>query len=148
MTKSELHAEAVKIVEQLVSCIEKMAAAQVKEETHAMTEAIVSAIPQLVAVPVVPAELPMERLLTVKEIAKVLGCKEAAVKQRMNNGTLAYIVEKGTKDRKIPYSWLLEYMYGHTRYTGTYKDRRPVPDGEGIGAACQLHLVTQDEKIA
>ena len=141
MKKEDLHAEAVQIVESLVTCLEKMAAAQVKEETRAMAEEIMNALPQIVAVPVVPAEIPTERLLTVKEIAKVLGCKDAAVKQRMNNGTLAYIVEKGTKDRKIPYSWLLEYMYGHTRYTGKYKDRIPVPDGEGIGAGCKLHLV-------
>ena len=72
----------------------------------------------MVALPSPPADVPQERLLTTADVAELLACSEAKVKKRMDAGDLAYIVERGSDRRRIPYSWVVEYIHKHKRYAG------------------------------
>ena len=44
----------------------------------------------------------------------------------MDNGEISYIVERGSDRRRIPYAWVIEYIYKHKRYTGPFGKRREV----------------------
>lgn len=119
----------------IIGRIGGMVEESVKEHLTDLEKRILERLPEVVHIPPHPVDAPRERLMPLREVAEVLGCSEDTVKSRMAAGQLAWITEQGTKERKVPYSWLLEYIHGHTRYTGSFHQRRELPDSEGIGAA-------------
>jgi len=56
--------------------------------------------------------------VTAADVAELLACSEDKVKKRMDAGDLAYIVERGSDRRRIPYSWVVEYIHRHKKYAG------------------------------
>ena len=70
------------------------------------------------------AEAPEERLLSVKKIAAILGCSPRTVQLRMDRGELPYVLtDPSSTHRKMPYSWVVEYIHSLPRYTGKLKER-------------------------
>ena len=59
-----------------------------------------------------------ERLLNVKEVAKILGCSPVTVSIRMTRGEIIWRLEKGSSTRKVAYSDLVDYMRELPTYTG------------------------------
>ena len=109
---------AAPLVATLLEGIAKIAEEQVKACTDELTAEILTKLPDVVALPSPPADVPQERLLTTADVAELLACSEAKVKKRMDAGDLAYIVERGSDRRRIPYSWVVEYIHKHKRYAG------------------------------
>ena len=124
MAKKAVDAAAAQLVATLLEGIAKIAEERVKARTDELTAEILAKLPEVVALPPPPAEAPMERLLTTADVAELLACSEDKVKKRMDAGDLAYIVERGSDRRRIPYSWVVEYIHKHKRYTGPLGKRR------------------------
>ena len=126
MAKRAVDAAATELVATLLEGIAKIAEEQVKARTDELAAEILAKLPEVVALPQMPAELPQERLLRPNEVAELLACSEDKVKKRMDAGDLAYIVERGSDRRRIPYSWVVEYIHKHKRYTGPLGKRKEV----------------------
>jgi hypothetical protein len=141
MNKKKVQKEADALVGALMERIASLVDTAVEEQMTEMEKRILESLPKVIELPPHPAEVYEERLLGIGEIAEMLGCSKDAVKNHMASGTLTYIVVGENGDRKMPRSWVLEYIYGHTRYTGTKKARREVAPDEGQGADCKLRLV-------
>jgi len=124
MAKRAVDAAAAQLVATLLEGIAKIAEEQVKARTDELTAEILAKLPEVVTLPPPPADVPMERLLRPSEAAELLACSEDMVKKRMDAGDLAYIVERGSDRRRIPYSWVVEYIHRHKRYTGPLGKRR------------------------
>ena len=124
MAKRAVDAAAAELVATLLDGIAKIAEEQVKAKMAELSEEILAKLPDVVALPPPPADLPQERLLRPSEAAELLACSEDMVKKRMDAGDLAYIVERGSDRRRIPYSWVVEYIHRHKRYTGPLGKRR------------------------
>ena len=118
MAKKAVDAAAAQLVATLLEGIAKIAEDQVKARTDELATEILAKLPEVVALPPPPAEAPQERLLRPSEAAELLACSEDTIKKRMDAGDLAYIVERGSDRRRIPYSWVVEYIHKHKRYTG------------------------------
>ena len=126
-------------VDAIVERLAGMAEAAVKEQMTELEKRILARLPEVVQVPPRPVDAPRERLLNIGEIAEMLGCKKDKVHRLMASGALAYLsISESSEfgERKVPYSWLLEYIYSRPRCTGRSDQRRELPDGEGIGADC------------
>ena len=89
-----------------------------KARMDELTERILAGLSEVIALPQMPTDAPQERLLTTADVAKMLNCSVDTVKKRMDAGDLAYIVERGSDRRRIPYSWVVEYIHRHKRYAG------------------------------
>lgn len=87
-----------------------------------VTEALAMQVPTMCAAAEkvardVMADLPQlekqdpNRLLRVEEVGELLGSSPAAVRAMMRDGRLPYLMIKGTKDRRVPYGWLVEFIY-------------------------------------
>ena len=124
MARKAVDAAAAQLVATLLEGIAKIAEEQVKAKMAELSEEILAKLPEVVALPPPPADLPQERLLRPSEAAELLACSEDMVKKRMDAGDLAYIVERGSDRRRIPYSWVVEYIHRHKRYTGPLGKRR------------------------
>ena len=85
-------------------------------------------LPELIYLPPPPADVPEERLLSVGEVARVLGCSPATVRKRFETGELAYVLERGSDVRKVPYSWVVAYIHRLPRYTGKLKEKKEAKD--------------------
>ena len=118
MAKRAVDAAAAELVATLLEGIVKIAEEQVKAKMAELSEEILAKLPEVVALPPPPAEAPQERLLRPSEAAELLACSEDTIKKRMDAGDLAYIVERGSDRRRIPYSWVVEYIHRHKRYAG------------------------------
>lgn len=134
--KKKVRQETDALIELIVARIGVLVETEVEARMSALTEEILERLPEVVHIPPRPVDAPRERLMPLREVAEVLGCSEDTVKSRMAAGQLAWIAEQGAKERKVPYSWVLEYIYSHKRYTGPFRRRRELADGEGIGADC------------
>ena len=124
MAKRAVDEAAAQLVATLLEGIAKIAEEQVKAKMAELSEEILKKLPEVVALPSPPADVPQERLLTTADVAKMLNCSVDTVKKRMDAGDLAYIVERGSDRRRIPYSWVVEYIHKHKRYTGPLGKRR------------------------
>ena len=124
MAKRAVDAAATELVATLLEGIAKIAEEQVKAKMAELSEEILAKLPEVVALPPPPADVPQERLLRPSEAAELLACSEDTIKKRMDVGDLAYIVERGSDRRRIPYSWVVEYIHKHKRYTGPLGKRR------------------------
>ena len=118
MEKRAVDDAAAQLVATLLDGIERIAAEQVKAHMGELAAEVLAKLPDVVALPQMPAEVPQERLLTTADVAEMLNCSVDTAKKRMDAGDLAYIVERGSDRRRIPYSWVVEYIYKHKRYTG------------------------------
>ena len=72
-----------------------------------------------------------ERLLNVKEVAKILGCSSVTVSMRMTRGEIVWRLEKGSSTRKVAYSDLVDYMRELPTYTGALAPVLSKLKGEG-----------------
>ena len=126
MAKRAVDAAATELVATLLEGIAKIAEEQVKAKMAELSEEILKKLPEVVALPSPPADVPQERLLRPSEAAELLACSEDTIKKRMDAGDLAYIVERGSDRRRIPYSWVVEYIHRHKRYAGPLGKRREV----------------------
>ena len=124
MEKRAVDDAAAQLVATLLDGIERIAAEQVKAHMGELAAEVLAKLPDVVALPQMPAEVPQERLLSTADVAEMLNCSVDTVKKRMDAGDLAYIVERGSDRRRIPYSWVVEYIYKHKRYTGPLGKRR------------------------
>lgn len=125
MAKRAVDEAAAQLVATLLEGIAKIAEEQVKARTDELAAEILAKLPEVVALPP-PADVPQERLLRPSEAAELLACSEDTIKKRMDAGDLAYIVERGSDRRRIPYSWVVEYIHKHKRYTGPLGKRKEV----------------------
>ena len=126
MAKRAVDDAAAQLVATLLDGIAKIAEEQVKARMGELATEVLAKLPDVVALPPPPAEVPQERLLTAADVAELLACSEDMVKKRMDAGDLAYIVERGSDRRRIPYSWVVEYIHRHKRYTGPLGERKEV----------------------
>ena len=116
------------IVKVLTDAVERIAAEKVAEQSEVATQRIIEHLPEVVYLPPKPAEVPQERLLSVGEVARILGCSPATVAKRFESGDLAFVLERGSDVRKVPYSWVVEYIHRLPRYTGKLRERKEVKD--------------------
>ena len=124
MARKAVDEAATQLVATLLDGIAKIAEEQVKARTDELAAEILAKLPEVVALPPLPAEVPQERLLSTADVAEMLNCSVDTAKKRMDAGDLAYIVERGSDRRRIPYSWVVEYIHKHKRYTGPLGKRR------------------------
>lgn len=118
MEKRAVDVAAAQLVATLLDGIERIAAEQVKAHMDELAAEVLAKLPDVVALPQMPAEVPQERLLTTADVAEMLNCSVDTVKKRMDAGDIAYIVERGSDRRRIPYSWVVEYIHKHKKYAG------------------------------
>lgn len=126
MPRKAADAVAVDIVKVLTDAVEKIAAEKVAAQAEAVTHSIIDHLPEVIALPPIPAETPLERLLSVKQVADLLGCSTRTVIKRFERGDLAFVLERGSDVRKVPYSWVVEYIHSLPRYTGKVKEKKEV----------------------
>ena len=126
MGKTVADVATLDIVKVLTDAVERIAAEKVRAQTSEVTRQIVENLPALVYLPPPPADVPLERLLNVKEVAKILGCSPATVGKRFESGEIPFVLERGSDIRKVPYSWVVEYIHSLPRYTGKLKERKEV----------------------
>ena len=82
MPRKAADAVAVDIVKVLTDAVERIAVEKVAAQTEAVTQSIIENMPEVVALPPKPADVPEERLLSVKQIAAMLGCSLRSVQLR------------------------------------------------------------------
>lgn len=128
MPRKAADAATLDIVKVLTDAVEKIAAEKVAEQSEVATQRIIEHLPEVVYLPPKPAEVPQERLLNVGEVARILGCSPATVAKRFESGDLAFVLERGSDVRKVPYSWVVEYIHRLPRYTGKLKEKKEVKD--------------------
>ena len=128
MPRKAADAATLDIVKVLTDAVEKIAAEKVAEQSEVATQRIIEHLPEVVYLPPKPAEVPQERLLSVGEVARILGCSPATVAKRFESGDLAFVLERGSDVRKVPYSWVVEYIHRLPRYTGKLKEKKEVKD--------------------
>ena len=126
MGKTAADVATLDIVKVLTDAVERIAAEKVRAQTSEVTRQIVENLPALVYLPPPPADVPLERLLNVKEVAKILGCSPVTVGKRFESGEIPFVLERGSDIRKVPYSWVVEYIHSLPRYTGKLKERKEV----------------------
>ena len=126
MPRKAADAVAVDIVKVLTDAVERIATEKVAAQSEVVTKSIIEHLPEVVYLPPKPAEAPQERLLSVGEVAKILGCSTTTVVKRFESGDLAYVLERGSDIRKVPYSWVVEYIHSLPRYTGKVKEKKEV----------------------
>lgn len=126
MGKTAADVATLDIVKVLTDAVERIAAEKVRAQTSEVTRQIVENLPALVYLPPPPADVPLERLLNVKEVAKILGCSPVTVGKRFESGELPFVLERGSDIRKVPYSWVVEYIHSLPRYTGKLKEKKEV----------------------
>lgn len=120
---------ATDLVATLMAGVEKIAAEKVAAQMDELSKKILEKMPEVIALPPPPAEVPLERLLSVGEVAELLGCSTVTVAKRFESGDLAFVLERGSEHRKVPYSWVVEYIHGLPRYTGKLKERKEIGNG-------------------
>ena len=128
MPRKAAEAATLDIVKVLTDAVERIAAEKVQEQSAAATRQIIEQLPELIYLPPPPADVPLERLLSVGEVADLLGCSTVTVGKRFESGDLAFVLERGSDVRKVPYSWVVEYIHRLPRYTGKLRDRKEVKD--------------------
>ena len=127
MGKTATDAAADAFVAGLMVGFDKIADEKLTVKMEALQERILEQLPQVVSLPPMPAEAPEERLLDVKQVAAMLGCSPRSVQQRMDSGELVYVLlDPGGKQRRVPYSWVVEYIHSLPRYTGRLKEKKEV----------------------
>lgn len=128
MPRKAADAAAGELVAALMAGVERVAAEKVTAQMEELAGKVLEHLPELLYLPPPPADVPLERLLSVGEVADLLGCSTVTVGKRFARGELAYVLERGSDVRKVPYSWVVEYIHRLPRYTGKLRDRKEVKD--------------------
>ena len=128
MPRKAADAAAGELVTALMAGVERVAAEKVAAQMEELAGKVLEHLPELLYLPPPPADVPLERLLSVGEVADLLGCSTVTVGKRFASGELAYVLERGSDVRKVPYSWVVEYIHRLPRYTGKLRDRKEVKD--------------------
>jgi len=128
MAKTAATAATLDIAAVITAAVERIAAEKIEKQTEEMAQQVIEHLPEVVYLPPKPAENPPERLLSVGEVAEMLNCSLATVGKRFASGDLAYVLERGSDVRKVPYSWVVEYIHSLPRYTGKLKEKKEVKD--------------------
>ena len=127
MGKTATDAAADAFVAGLMVGFDRIADEKLTEKVDALEQRIVERLPKVVALPPPPAEYPEERLLSVKQIAAMLGCSARSVQMRMDKGELVYVLaDPSSNQRKMLYSWVVEYIHSLPRYTGKVHEKKEV----------------------
>lgn len=127
MPRKAADVAAGELVAALMAGVERVAAEKVAAQMEELSGRILEHLPELLYLPP-PAEAPEERLLSIGEVARILGCCPATVGKRFESGELAYVLERGSDVRKVPYSWVVEYIHRLPRYTGKLKEKKEVTE--------------------
>ncbi len=114
MGRAVADAVAADFAASLMAGFDKVADERLAQKVEALSERIIEHLPEVVYLPPPPAEVPEERLLSVKEVARLLGCSPRTVQMRMDRGELVYVLERGSENRKVLYSWAVEYLKAET----------------------------------
>lgn len=128
MPRKAADVAAGELVAALMAGVERVAAEKVAAQMEELSGRILEHLPELLYLPPPPAEVPEERLLSVGDVARILGCCPATVGKRFESGELAYVLERGSDVRKVPYSWVVEYIHRLPRYTGKLKEKKEVTE--------------------
>lgn len=128
MPRKAADVAAGELVAALMAGVERVAAEKVAAQMEELSGRILEHLPELLYLPPPPAEAPEERLLSVGDVARILGCCPATVGKRFESGELAYVLERGSDVRKVPYSWVVEYIHSLPRYTGKLKEKKEVTE--------------------
>ena len=130
MPRKAADAAAGELVAALMAGVERVAAEKVAAQMEELAGKVLEHLPELVYLPPPPppTDVPEERLLSVGEVARILGCSPATVAKRFESGDLAFVLERGSDVRKVPYSWVVEYIHRLPRYTGKLKEKKEVRD--------------------
>jgi len=128
MPRKAADVAAGELVAALMAGVERVAAEKVAAQMEELSGRILEHLPELLYLPPPPAEVPEERLLSVGDVARILGCCPATVGKRFESGELAYVLERGSDVRKVPYSWVVEYIHSLPRYTGKLKEKKEVTE--------------------
>lgn len=128
MPRKAADAAAGELVAALMAGVERVAAEKVTAQMEELAGKVLEHLPELIYLPPPPADVPLERLLSVGEVADLLGCSTVTVGKRFASGELAFVLERGSDVRKVPYSWVVEYIHRLPRYTGKLRDRKEVKD--------------------
>ena len=127
MGKTATDAAADVFVAGLMVGFDRIADEKLTEKVDALEQRIIERLPEVVVLPPKPVENPLERLLSVGEVADLLGCSTRTVQTRMDKGDLVYVLlDPSSNQRKVPYSWVVEYIHSLPRYTGKLKERKEV----------------------
>ena len=127
MAKTATDAAADAFVAGLMVGFDRIADEKLTEKVDVLEQRIVERLPKVVALPPKPAENPLERLLSVGEVADLLGCSARTVQTRMDKGDLVYVLlDPSSNQRKVLYSWVVEYMHSLPRYVGKVKEKKEV----------------------
>ena len=117
MPRKAADTEAIEIAQVITEAFEKIAA-----------QKVIAQLPEAIYLPPLPAKVPEERLLGVDEIVVMLDCSVATVQNLMNKGELVYVLlDPNSTHRKVPYSWVVEYIHALPRYKGKVKEKEAVP---------------------
>ena len=129
MAKTAAKAATLDIAAVISAAVERIAAEKIEKQTEEMAQQVIEHLPEVVYLPPKPAENPLERLLSVGEVADLLGCSPRTVQQRMDRGELVYVLaDPSSNQRKVLYSWVVEYMHSLPRYVGKVKEKKEVKD--------------------
>ena len=128
MPRKAADVAAGELVAALMAGVERVAAEKVAAQMEELAGKVLEHLPELIYLPPPPADVPLERLLSVGEVADLLGCSTVTVGKRFASGDLAYVLERGSDVRKVPYSWVVEYIHGLPRYTGKLKEKKEVTE--------------------
>lgn len=126
MPRKAADVAAGELVAALMAGVERVAAEKVATQMEELAGKVLEHLPELIYLPPPPADVPLERLLSVGEVADLLGCSTVTVGKRFASGELAYVLERGSDVRKVPYSWVVEYIHRLPRYTGKLKEKKEV----------------------
>ncbi|AME03345.1 hypothetical protein [Selenomonas sp. oral taxon 136] len=127
MGKTATDAAADAFVAGLMVGFDRIADEKLTEKVDALEQRIVERLPKVVALPPMPVDVPEERLLDVKQVAAMLRCSPRAAQQLMDSGNLAYVLlDPSSNQRKVPYSWVVEYIHSLKRYTGKLREKKEV----------------------
>lgn len=128
MPRKAADAAAGELVAALMAGVERIAAEKVTAQMEELAGKVLEHLPELLYLPPPPADVPLERLLSVGEVADLLGCWTVTVGKRFASGELAYVLERGSDVRKVPYSWVVAYIHRLPRYTGKLKEKKEAKD--------------------
>ena len=128
MPRKAADVAAGELVATLMAGVERVAAEKGAAQMEELAGRILEHLPELLYLPPPPADVPEERLLSVGDVARILGCCPATVGKRFESGELAYVLERGSDVRKVPYSWVVEYIHRLPRYTGKLKEKKEVTE--------------------
>ena len=128
MSRKAADTEAIEIAQVITEAFEKIAAQKRQTDMEEAAQKVIAHLPEAIYLPPPPAKVPEERLLGVDEIAVMLDCSAATVQNLMNKGELVYVLlDPNSTHRKVPYSWVVEYIHSLPRYKGKVKEKEAVP---------------------